>query len=68
VEHASRCCRSLRRAFSWWRADPAAALAVAYFAVREGREAVDSLSFDVPPGRVTGFPGPNGAGKPDTGL
>jgi divalent metal cation (Fe/Co/Zn/Cd) transporter len=26
-------------AFSWWQADPAAALAVAYFAVREGREA-----------------------------
>jgi len=26
-------------AFSWWWADPAAALAVAYFAVREGREA-----------------------------
>jgi divalent metal cation (Fe/Co/Zn/Cd) transporter len=26
-------------AFSWWWADPVAALAVAYFAVREGREA-----------------------------
>ncbi len=26
-------------AFSWWWADPIAALAVAYFAVREGREA-----------------------------
>ena len=26
-------------AFGWWWADPAAALAVAYFAVREGREA-----------------------------
>jgi divalent metal cation (Fe/Co/Zn/Cd) transporter len=25
--------------FGWWRADPVAALAVAYFAVREGREA-----------------------------
>jgi divalent metal cation (Fe/Co/Zn/Cd) transporter len=26
-------------AFGWWQADPIAALAVAYFAVREGREA-----------------------------
>jgi divalent metal cation (Fe/Co/Zn/Cd) transporter len=26
-------------AFGWWWADPIAALAVAYFAVREGREA-----------------------------
>jgi divalent metal cation (Fe/Co/Zn/Cd) transporter len=26
-------------ALSWWWADPIAALAVAYFAVREGREA-----------------------------
>lgn len=26
-------------AFGWWQADPVAALAVAYFAVREGREA-----------------------------
>jgi len=30
--------------------------------------AVDSLSFEVGPGRVTGFLGPNGAGKPDTEL
>jgi ABC-2 type transport system ATP-binding protein len=29
--------------------------------------AVDGLSFDVPPGRVTGFLGPNGAGKSVTG-
>ncbi|MEY2405713.1 MAG: type transport system ATP-binding protein, partial [Acidimicrobiaceae bacterium] len=28
--------------------------------------AVDGLSFDVPPGRVTGFLGPNGAGKSTT--
>ncbi len=28
--------------------------------------AVDDLSFDVPPGRVTGFLGPNGAGKTTT--
>ena len=28
--------------------------------------AVDGLSFDVPPGRVTGFLGPNGAGKTTT--
>ena len=26
-------------AFGWWQADPVAALAVAWFAVREGREA-----------------------------
>ncbi len=30
--------------------------------------AVDSLSFDVGPGRVTGFTGPNGSGKPVTEL
>ena len=30
---------ALFAAFSWWWADPIAALAVAYFAVREGREA-----------------------------
>jgi ABC-2 type transport system ATP-binding protein len=30
--------------------------------------AVDRLSFDVPPGAVTGFLGPNGSGKPVTGL
>ncbi|HZA05719.1 MAG TPA: ATP-binding cassette domain-containing protein, partial [Propionibacteriaceae bacterium] len=28
--------------------------------------AVDDLSFDVAPGRVTGFLGPNGAGKSTT--
>ncbi|MGH3170568.1 MAG: ATP-binding cassette domain-containing protein, partial [Trebonia sp.] len=28
-----------------------------------GTLAVDRLSFDVRPGRVTGFLGPNGAGK-----
>jgi ABC-2 type transport system ATP-binding protein len=28
--------------------------------------AVDELSFDVVPGRVTGFLGPNGAGKSTT--
>jgi ABC-type multidrug transport system, ATPase component len=30
--------------------------------------AVDDLSFDVLPGRVTGFLGPNGAGKTTTML
>src|SRR4051812_5712650 len=30
------------------------------------REAVHDLTFDVPPGRVTGFLGPNGAGKTTT--
>jgi divalent metal cation (Fe/Co/Zn/Cd) transporter len=30
---------ALFAAFGWWQADPIAALAVAYFAVREGREA-----------------------------
>jgi ABC-2 type transport system ATP-binding protein len=30
--------------------------------------AVDGLTFDVHPGRVTGFLGPNGAGKPVTEL
>jgi ABC-2 type transport system ATP-binding protein len=28
--------------------------------------AVDDVSFEVAPGRVTGFPGPNGAGKTTT--
>jgi ABC-2 type transport system ATP-binding protein len=32
----------------------------------DGRPAVDGLTFDVPPGRVTGFLGPNGAGKSTT--
>ena len=31
-----------------------------------GRTAVDDLTFDVAPGRVTGFVGPNGAGKSTT--
>ncbi|GAA3124100.1 hypothetical protein GCM10020001_051040 [Nonomuraea salmonea] len=31
-----------------------------------GTVAVDDLSFDVEPGRVTGFLGPNGAGKSTT--
>jgi ABC-type branched-subunit amino acid transport system ATPase component len=30
--------------------------------------AVDGLSFDVRPGLVTGFLGPNGSGKPVRGL
>jgi ABC-2 type transport system ATP-binding protein len=30
--------------------------------------AVDALGFDVRPGMVTGFLGPNGSGKPVTGL
>jgi ABC-2 type transport system ATP-binding protein len=30
--------------------------------------AVDDLNFTVRPGLVTGFVGPNGAGKPVTGL
>jgi len=32
------------------------------------RTVVDDLSFTVEPGKVTGFPGPNGTGKPVTGL
>jgi ABC-2 type transport system ATP-binding protein len=30
--------------------------------------ALDGMSFTVRPGQVTGFVGPNGAGKPVTGL
>ena len=30
--------------------------------------ALDGMSFTVQPGQVTGFVGPNGAGKPDIGL
>jgi ABC-2 type transport system ATP-binding protein len=30
--------------------------------------ALDGMSFTVPPGQVTGFVGPNGAGKPITEL
>lgn len=30
--------------------------------------ALDGLSVDVPRGEVFGFPSPNGAGNPDTGL
>ncbi len=33
---------------------------------RHGVKAVDDLSFDVQPGRVTGFLGPNGSGKTTT--
>jgi ABC-2 type transport system ATP-binding protein len=36
--------------------------------VYKGRTVVDSLTFDVQPGRVTGFVGPNGAGKTTTLL
>jgi ABC-2 type transport system ATP-binding protein len=30
--------------------------------------ALDQLSFTVAPGQVTGFVGPNGAGKPNIGI
>jgi ABC-2 type transport system ATP-binding protein len=33
-----------------------------------GTTALDGMTFTVRPGRVTGFAGPNGVGKPDTGL
>ncbi len=43
---------ALFAAFGWWWADPVAALAVAYFAVREGREAWHGeLAWDDAPGR-----------------
>ena len=43
---------ALFAAFGWWWADPVAALAVAYFAVREGREAWHGeLACDDAPGR-----------------
>jgi len=43
---------ALFAAFGWWWADPVAALAVAYFAVREGREAWHGeLACDDPPSR-----------------
>jgi len=32
------------------------------------KTAVNHLTFTVEPGRVTGFPGPNGAGKPNVGI
>jgi ABC-2 type transport system ATP-binding protein len=31
-------------------------------------QALDGMTFTVEPGHVTGFAGPNGAGKPVTGL
>jgi ABC-type multidrug transport system fused ATPase/permease subunit len=31
-------------------------------------QALDGMTFTVHPGQVTGFVGPNGAGKPDHGL
>jgi len=31
-------------------------------------QALDGMTFTAQPGRVTGFVGPNGAGKPVTGL
>ena len=31
-------------------------------------QALDGMTFTVQPGQVTGFVGPNGAGKPVTGL
>jgi divalent metal cation (Fe/Co/Zn/Cd) transporter len=36
----------LNAAFSWWWADPVAALAVVFFLMREGREALTSKSVD----------------------
>jgi ABC-2 type transport system ATP-binding protein len=31
-------------------------------------QALDGMSFTVQPGQITGFVGPNGAGKPVSGL
>jgi ABC-2 type transport system ATP-binding protein len=31
-------------------------------------QSLDGMTFTVPPGQVTGFVGPNGAGKPVTAL
>jgi len=33
-----------------------------------GTTALDGMTFTVRPGRVTGFAGPNGAGKPNIGI
>ncbi len=48
-------------------ADPARVLAFDHVTKRYGKHTVvDDLSFDVQPGRVTGFLGPNGSGKSTT--
>lgn len=43
----------LNAAFGWWWADPIAALAIAAFAVKEGREAWDEANDDEPDGMAT---------------